>query len=695
MRTYPYSPQLLRLGMAATLLLGLVFTLLTRPTASAAPGDYTVSGNKVLDPNGNVYYIHGIARSGYETSATGDGHFTQTDMNNIHNWNANTVRIAFNESYMLSDSACYDPNYLGRLDAAVTAANNAGMNVIFDLHWNTPNTTGCATSQQNMADRRSLTAWNIMANRYKTNKTIFFELYNEPHDISWSVWKNGDGTWAGMQEMYNTVRNAGFTNLVLIGGLNWAYDLSGVPSNRPTGYGIVYVTHPYDFAGKQPADWPTGFGFLTSTDPVIASEFGQFNCGTNYVTALLNYMDAPAGDTNRRMGWTGWAWNGPGSCGWPSIINDWNGTPSTMGQPEHDRLIGYGNPPPTPTRTNTPTGPTNTPTRTNTPAGPTNTPSAGTIRVESGGTANFTDTSGNVWAADNSFTGGSTVDRGAIAIANTNDDRIYQTERYGNPFSYAFNVANGTYTVNLHFAETFFTSSGQRVFSVTAEGATIVSNLDIFASAGANAALIRTANVTVNDGQLNLNFTASVNNALVNGIEIIPSTSPTATPTRTNTPVGPTNTPTRTNTPTSGNTHGGTWAIRGTLPAAANFKNISQVPSVTGSSTYVASVWIKGAGSVQLYIKNGNWGADISGASVQCNATGTWQQCSTPSFSTGSNTQLTYILQNSYNTAGTMYLDDLFLGVSGGTNRLTNPGLESGNVNWFSSDGTVWTILQP
>src|SRR6185436_14398203 len=100
MRTHTYSPQMLRLGMAAILLLGLVFTLLTlpgRPTASAAAGDYTVSGNHVLDPNGNIYHIHGIARSGYETSATGDGHFTQTDMNNIHNWNANTVRIAFNE----------------------------------------------------------------------------------------------------------------------------------------------------------------------------------------------------------------------------------------------------------------------------------------------------------------------------------------------------------------------------------------------------------------------------------------------------------------------------------------------------------------------------------------------------------------------------------------------------------------------
>lgn len=36
-----------------------------------------------------------------------------------------------------------------------------------------------------------------------------FELYNEPHDVSWSQWLNGDGTYAGMQEMYNAVRAAG------------------------------------------------------------------------------------------------------------------------------------------------------------------------------------------------------------------------------------------------------------------------------------------------------------------------------------------------------------------------------------------------------------------------------------------------------------------------------------------------------
>jgi PKD repeat protein len=148
-------------------------------------------------------------------------------------------------------------------------------------------------------------------------------------------------------------------------------------------------------------------------------------------------------------------------------------------------------------------------------------------RIEAGSTASFTDGASNVWMADHSFgSGGGIVDRGALAIANTTDDRIYQTERWG-VSSYAIAVANGTYTVRLHFAETYsgITAAGQRVFSVTAEGATPSgwANIDVFAQAGGrNIALIKTATVSVTDGVLNLGFAASVNNTMISGIEVLP-----------------------------------------------------------------------------------------------------------------------------------------------------------------------------
>ncbi len=170
------------------------------------------------------------------------------------------------------------------------------------------------------------------------------------------------------------------------------------------------------------------------------------------------------------------------------------------------------------------------------------------LRVEAGGSADYTDSAGNVWDADNGFSGGTTIDRGNISISNTQDARIYQTERYGMS-GYGIPVTNGAYHLKLHFAETSgaITGPGQRVFNVYSEGQLLVSNLDVFAEAGGkNRALVKSFDVQVQDGLLNLGFIASVQTAEINGIEISSSngTISTATPTRINTVTPrPTNTP--------------------------------------------------------------------------------------------------------------------------------------------------------
>lgn len=149
------------------------------------------------------------------------------------------------------------------------------------------------------------------------------------------------------------------------------------------------------------------------------------------------------------------------------------------------------------------------------------------LRIDTGASAPYTDTFGNVWVPDTGATGGSTVNRGAISISNTNDSQIYQTERYGMN-SYNFNVDPGNYQVKLHFAETSpsITGPGQRVFDMDIEGREIL-DLDILREAGGkNTALVKTIdNVEVTDGQLNIVFTPNVQSTLINGIEILPLTS--------------------------------------------------------------------------------------------------------------------------------------------------------------------------
>ncbi|MDA0321494.1 MAG: malectin domain-containing carbohydrate-binding protein [Verrucomicrobia bacterium] len=142
-----------------------------------------------------------------------------------------------------------------------------------------------------------------------------------------------------------------------------------------------------------------------------------------------------------------------------------------------------------------------------------------TVRINVGG-GTYVDGSGALWAADQHFTDGNTHATGA-SIANTVDDALYQSERYG-AFSYRIPISNGTYRLTLHFAEIYFTASGKRVFDVLVEGLLAVNDLDIWQSAGANAAYTREVVVTVLDNALEIVLAGSVNHAKLSAIEVAP-----------------------------------------------------------------------------------------------------------------------------------------------------------------------------
>ncbi|HME13711.1 MAG TPA: malectin domain-containing carbohydrate-binding protein [Candidatus Acidoferrum sp.] len=152
------------------------------------------------------------------------------------------------------------------------------------------------------------------------------------------------------------------------------------------------------------------------------------------------------------------------------------------------------------------------------------------IRVKCGGPA-YTDSKGQLWLADTGFSGG-TPSHVADTIAGTSDPALYQTGRYNQSrttgLAYTFQVPNGQYHVNLYFAETSgdaFYVAGARVFNVQMQGLPVFPGVDVFAEAGAKAALIKGADITVNNGSVNIEFDDVVQNAKVNAIEILPGTS--------------------------------------------------------------------------------------------------------------------------------------------------------------------------
>ena len=149
------------------------------------------------------------------------------------------------------------------------------------------------------------------------------------------------------------------------------------------------------------------------------------------------------------------------------------------------------------------------------------------VRIKAGLSRPLTDSEGNVWLADQGFASGETAERSDhLAIANTKDPALYQSERYSMT-SFSYPVPNGKYVVKLHFAETYdaIKGPGERVFTFIVEGHEF-KDFDVWAKAGgAQRAYTETANVEVTDGTLNIYFIPQTENPEINGIEILPAAS--------------------------------------------------------------------------------------------------------------------------------------------------------------------------
>ena len=126
------------------------------------------------------------------------------------------------------------------------------------------------------------------------------------------------------------------------------------------------------------------------------------------------------------------------------------------------------------------------------------------IRVKCGGAA-YTDSKGQAWATDYDFSGGM-VSEMTGPVSGTADPALFQHGRMPNdtsPLVYSFPVANGAYHANLYFTELNSGDDfvGGRVFNVKLQGVVVIQNLDIFATVGAGAALIKGVDFAVTNGQ--------------------------------------------------------------------------------------------------------------------------------------------------------------------------------------------------
>lgn len=331
------------------------------PSADKLPKELRVAGNRIVDPAGKEVWLQGVAIPSLEWSAGGE-HILESIGVAVTDWKANCIRLPVRDNFWAGKGPYQKDGGMGYrqlVDDAVNLCATHGVYLVLDLH------------DYRAPQQKHAAFWADVAAKYKNHPAVLFELLNEPHDITWDVWQNGGpvtdkkkapsaadkkaadakagdvgkpgGVVAeneqtlvafqsiGMQKLLDTIRATGAKNLVIAGGLDWGYDLSGILAGHALvdrgGNGVVYSSHVYPWK----SDWQGKFLAAAEKYPLFLGEVGaeqeklKFLPPERQEDPYTWVPDMLAVIQKRRLNWTAWCFH-PKSA--PKVLTGWDYQPT-------------------------------------------------------------------------------------------------------------------------------------------------------------------------------------------------------------------------------------------------------------------------------------------------------------------------------------------------------------------------------
>lgn len=306
--------------------------------------------DKILSSTGKTVLLKGVSRTGLEYGyvdlAAMIPETIEFDLAAMKKWGFNSVRFPLRDRFWLEDA-----DYRDKIKFWVDQTIENDMHVILDLHTQQDHPGQDPFMLRSDTGIDALAMWVDIAKTYNNTPRVFFEVFNEPHDISPIVWWDGDATYYGYKQVLDAIREHA-NNICIIGGLDYAYQLNFIQHNKTLLDDMKRVpnlalsVHPYGYKGApvnngtstaqipttilhQPANhtgdchlgvtvpdvprakygWDESFGFVARQKlfPLIATEWGldrPDNCiqGGWYNVELLDYINSLS------MGYMAWAW---------------------------------------------------------------------------------------------------------------------------------------------------------------------------------------------------------------------------------------------------------------------------------------------------------------------------------------------------------------------------------------------------
>jgi hypothetical protein len=317
------------------------------PAPDKWPPELHVKGNQVLTKDNTPVVLQGVNVDSLEFLVKGD-HVMKSTLVAVDEWKSKIIRLPVKDDYWYGRTTEQKDGgtaYRKLVDDVITLAANHGAYVLLDLH------------RFRAPKQGQLTFWKDAATHFKNHPAVLFDIFNEPHGMSWEIWRNGGFIpdknapadedafltpeekalnakgfhSVGMQALVTAIRATGARNIIVAGGLDWAYDLSGVVKgfalDDTTGNGIVYATHIYPWKFK----WQEHVLVAAEKYPVLVGEVGADIKKMDFIPEsaqedpytwcpdVLGFMQ------QHKLHWTAWCFH-PSSS--PRMILDWTYTPT-------------------------------------------------------------------------------------------------------------------------------------------------------------------------------------------------------------------------------------------------------------------------------------------------------------------------------------------------------------------------------
>jgi hypothetical protein len=301
--------------------------------------------------NGKPVVLEGLNVPSLEWSNEGENVLRSTDVA-ITQWISNCIRLPLAQDRWFGKAPGQTDGgeaYRKLVRAVLDRCKKSDVALVLDLHWSNGGVWGKQIRQHKMPDEHSVSFWVDVAKRYRDEPLVLFDLYNEPRDVSWEVWRNGgdvtdmeDGKeiryrTPGMQGLLQAIRKAGAKNVIVAGGLDWAYDLTGIVNGfalrDPNGNGVMYASHIYPWK----SDWEGKVGICADRHPVLVGEVGcepdpKQEAPETWAPRMLEWIK------KRKLHWTAWCFHPSAS---PRMLLNWEYEPTPYwGAPVKALLTG-------------------------------------------------------------------------------------------------------------------------------------------------------------------------------------------------------------------------------------------------------------------------------------------------------------------------------------------------------------------